>query len=218
MGRLLLPGARPSPDLRRRRPSGPLALAQRDAWRRPDQDHLERHVPPRRDHRRHAARLPPHLGDLAPSGEPGISGADGTKAEPSVSEVCQSRASVLVPFRGNPDTQGCGRFGNPSWTKGKMVPPDRIELSTSALPRMRSTTELRRHQATKRRCAGLWPGRPDERRADRARLKARFRGRGQGVAGGQTPLSSAGEYRQTPDGRLALRGPLPACTIRSPRP
>ncbi len=28
---------------------------------------------------------------------------------------------------------------------GKMVPPDRIELSTSALPRMRSTTELRRH-------------------------------------------------------------------------
>ncbi len=27
----------------------------------------------------------------------------------------------------------------------KMVPPDRIELSTSALPRMRSTTELRRH-------------------------------------------------------------------------
>ena len=28
-----------------------------------------------------------------------------------------------------------------------MVPPDRIELSTSALPRMRSTTELRRREA-----------------------------------------------------------------------
>jgi hypothetical protein len=29
--------------------------------------------------------------------------------------------------------------------QGSLVPPDRIELSTSALPRMRSTTELRRH-------------------------------------------------------------------------
>ena len=35
-----------------------------------------------------------------------------------------------------------------------MVLPVRIELTTSALPRMRSTTELRQHVG---RTAGLWP-------------------------------------------------------------
>ncbi len=34
----------------------------------------------------------------------------------------------------------------PLYHKGKLVPPGRIELPTSALPRMRSTTELRRRR------------------------------------------------------------------------
>jgi hypothetical protein len=33
----------------------------------------------------------------------------------------------------------------PAWLQAKMVLPVRIELTTSALPRMRSTTELRQH-------------------------------------------------------------------------
>ena len=41
-----------------------------------------------------------------------------------------------------------------------MVLPVRIELTTSALPRMRSTTELRQHNVWRRGAAseaGLWP-------------------------------------------------------------
>jgi hypothetical protein len=38
------------------------------------------------------------------------------------------------------------RFASPpDWLQAKMVLPVRIELTTSALPRMRSTTELRQH-------------------------------------------------------------------------
>ena len=59
---------------------------------------------------------------------------------------------------------------------------------------------------------------PDECRSDRARLKARFRGRGQGVAGHRAPLSSRREYRQTPAGSSGLDGPLAALEIRSPLP
>ena len=33
----------------------------------------------------------------------------------------------------------------PDWLRAEMVLPVRIELTTSALPRMRSTTELRQH-------------------------------------------------------------------------
>ena len=43
---------------------------------------------------------------------------------------------------------------------GKMVLPVRIELTTSALPRMRSTTELRQHRPDHRGARGdaaLWP-------------------------------------------------------------
>ena len=36
--------------------------------------------------------------------------------------------------------------GNDLFRRGKMVLPVRIELTTSALPRMRSTTELRQHK------------------------------------------------------------------------
>ena len=40
--------------------------------------------------------------------------------------------------------------------KEKMVLPVRIELTTSALPRMRSTTELRQHGPETRAEAALW--------------------------------------------------------------
>ena len=43
----------------------------------------------------------------------------------------------------------------PAFVCVKMVLPVRIELTTSALPRMRSTTELRQHFSRK---AGLWLG------------------------------------------------------------
>jgi hypothetical protein len=36
-----------------------------------------------------------------------------------------------------------------AWLQSKMVLPVRIELTTSALPRMRSTTELRQHVVRK---------------------------------------------------------------------
>ena len=45
----------------------------------------------------------------------------------------------------------------PAWLQAKMVLPVRIELTTSALPRMRSTTELRQHFSRKAR---LWLGTP----------------------------------------------------------
>ena len=38
-----------------------------------------------------------------------------------------------------------------------MVLPVRIELTTSALPRMRSTTELRQHRLKVSEDAALWP-------------------------------------------------------------
>ena len=69
--------------------------------------------------------------------------------------------------------------------KGKMVLPVRIELTTSALPRMRSTTELRQHftifapcQATE---PGLWLRTPPLSR--RLRSPVRF-ALGDGMTGG----------------------------------
>ena len=43
----------------------------------------------------------------------------------------------------------------PDWLYAEMVLPVRIELTTSALPRMRSTTELRQHRLSGD--AALWP-------------------------------------------------------------
>src|SRR5690348_14434735 len=54
----------------------------------------------------------------------------------------------------------CAIFGfssPPDCLQAKMVLPVRIELTTSALPRMRSTTELRQHFSRKAR---LWLGTP----------------------------------------------------------
>ena len=55
-----------------------------------------------------------------------------------------------------------------------MVLPVRIELTTSALPRMRSTTELRQHDVGK--VARLWPDRPQavkERAVDKTEKDAK---------------------------------------------
>src|SRR6476660_5967437 len=45
----------------------------------------------------------------------------------------------------------------PHWPRSRMVLPVRIELTTSALPRMRSTTELRQHFVRERRAYGGGP-------------------------------------------------------------
>src|SRR5205085_12300690 len=50
-----------------------------------------------------------------------------------------------------------------------LVPPDRIELSTSPLPRVRSTTELRRPEAARTMPQGRWPAQPAWRSAGRWR-------------------------------------------------
>jgi integrase len=55
-----------SPPARSRRPGGSgFPTRTRGGRRRPGQDRLARHAQARRDVRLHAARLPPHLGDVA---------------------------------------------------------------------------------------------------------------------------------------------------------
>ena len=76
----------------------------------------------------------------------------GTSPEQSPRKVATSGSGFPGLFRSENwgSRIAVSSFFSPLW--GEMVPPDRIELSTSALPRMRSTTELRRRSRVGR-CA-----------------------------------------------------------------
>ncbi len=91
----------------------------------------------------------------------------------------RATAAVMLPRRAVSDRIPAARGKGPE----RLVPPDRIELSTSPLPRECSTTELRRRNGD----AGTVPTAPPTKRADPATRGVAVQGDRQAVDRENTP-------------------------------